>query len=151
MPTNDSNQQQSAPFSLSLLPDGGVKLSFLTLNPSWKNTYLSNLPAKVSYQFASDSDSGRKVLTRIEQLFSGEKAIAAEQKEFVVEGFLGIALYAADPNAGSLSDSWKNELQCSQSPPKAVKILLKWPKDEQTTFEFETIIKVICQEQINQP
>ena len=71
-----------------------------------------------------------------------------EQKEIILKGFSGITLYAADPNVGSLNNSWKNELQCSQNPPKAVKILLKWPKDEQTTFEFETIIKIVCQKQI---
>ena len=48
MPKTDNDQQQPTTFSLSLLPDGGVKLSFLTINPSWKNTYLSNLPAKGS-------------------------------------------------------------------------------------------------------
>ena len=137
-----NQEQQLIPFSLSSLPNGTVKLSFLTLNPAWKNTTLSGLPAKISYEFATDSDSDRRVLSRTERLFSGEKAVGSEQKETVLEGFSGITVQAADPNAGSLADSWKSDLQCSQTPPKAVKILLKWPRDEQTDFEFETIIKI---------
>lgn len=146
MPTIDDDQQQPTPFSLSKLPDGTVRLSFLTLNPVWKDTAVSNFPAKVSYEFITDSDSGRKVLSRTERLFSGEKAIGTEQKEAVLAGFSGITIQAADPNADSLADSWRNDLQCSQRPPKAVKILLKWPKDEQTEFEFETIIKIAAQD-----
>ena len=130
---------------------GSIKISFLTLNPAWKNTALSNMPAKVSYEFTTDSDSGRRILSRTEQLFSGEKAVATVQKKTILDGFSGAAIQAADPNASSLADSWKSELQCSRNPPKAVKIKLKWPKDEQTNFEFETVIKTICREQIASP
>jgi len=149
MPKVD-DEQQPAPFSLSALPDGSIRLSFFTLNPVWKDTVLSNLPAKVSYEFATDSDSGREVLSRTEQLFSGEKAVGLEQKEDVLEGFSGVVILASDSSVDSLADSWKTELQ-PQNPPKAVKILLKWPKDEQTDFEFETIIKIACQGQIIPP
>lgn len=145
------DQQQLAPFILSAFPDGTVMLSFLTMNPAWKNTAISNLPAKVGYVFTTDSDSGRRVLSRVEQLFSGEKAVSSEQKETILEGFTGITIHAADPDTGSLADSWKSELRYSQRPPRAVKILLKWPKDEQTDFEFETIIKIASQGQITPP
>lgn len=149
MPTIDD--EQPAPFSLSKLPDGTVRLSFLTLNPSWKYTAVSNFPGKVSYEFTTESDSDQKVLSRTEQLFSGEKAVGPEHKEATLEGFSGITILAADPNAGSLADSWKNVLQCRQTPPKAVKILLKWPNEQQADFEFDTIIKIICQRQITPP
>ncbi|MHC4396882.1 MAG: PilW family protein [Planctomycetota bacterium] len=147
MPKIDA-QQQPAPFDLSTLPDGTVRLAFFTLNPAWKNTVLSNLSSKIIYEFRIDSDSGRRVLSRVEQLFSGEKSVGLQQKEAILEGFSGITIQAADSNAGALSDLWKSDLQCSQRPPKAVKILLKWPKDEQTEFEFETIIKIPCWRQI---
>jgi prepilin-type N-terminal cleavage/methylation domain-containing protein len=151
LPKIDNEQQQPVPFSLSALPDGTIRLSFFTMNPTWKDTAFSNLPAKVSYEFTTDPDSGRRVLSRTEQLFSGEKAVAAEQKETILDGFSGITIQAADPEARSLADSWKNKLQCSHSPLKAVKILLKWPRDEQTDFEFETIIKIACQGQMTPP
>ncbi len=121
------------------------------MNPVWKDTSISNFPAKVSYEFTTNPDSGRRILSRTEQLFSGEKAVAVEQKETILEDFSGITIQAADPDAGSLADSWKSDLQCRQSPPKAVKILLKWPRDEQTDFEFETIIKIICRGQMTPP
>lgn len=139
----DDQQQQPAAFGLSALPDGTVRLSFFTMDPAWQGTSVSNPPAKVSYEFSTDPDSGQSILTRTEQLFSGEKPVAAEKKEIILKGFSAILVQAADPESGSLADSWKNELQCSQKPPKAVKILLKWPKDEQSDFEFETIIKII--------
>ena len=144
------DDQQPAPFILSALPDGTVKISFLTLNPAWKNTAVSNLPSKVSYEFTTDSDSGQRTLSRTEQLFSGEKDVSPEQKETILKGFSGFSVQVADPDTGSLADSWKNELQCRQTPPKAVKIQIKWPKDEQTDFEFETIVKIICRNQIKQ-
>jgi hypothetical protein len=148
MPQIDEDQKQPAPFVLSKLPDGTVRLSFLTLNPLWKATAVSSFPAKVSYEFTTDPDSGRRVLSRVEQLFSGEKAVGTEQKEAILEGFSEIIIQAAEPDAASPDASWKNELQCSQAPPKAVKILLKWLKDGQAEFEFETIIRIACQGRI---
>lgn len=144
-------QQQPAAFSLSAMPDGTVRLSFFTMNPAWQGTVASDLPAKVSYEFSTDPDSGKKILARTEQMFSGEKQAAAEKKETILDGFSGIVIHAADPDIGSLADSWKNELQCSSKPPKAVKILLKWPKDEQSDFEFETIIKTAVTGQLAPP
>ena len=73
------------------------------------------------------------------------------QKDAVLEGFSGITIQAANPDAGSLADSWKNNLQCQEKPPKAVKVILKWPGDEQAEFEFETMIKISCQGQITLP
>ncbi len=145
------NDEQPALFSLSASPDGTIRLSFLTMNPAWKDTAVSNFPAKVSYEFTTDSDSGQRVLSRTEQLFSGEKAVGTEQKEAILEGFSGITIQAADPDAAVLADSWTSDLQCSQTPAKAVKILLQWPRDEQTAFEFETIIKIICRGQMTPP
>ena len=147
MPKTEDDQQPML-FTLSKLSDGTVMLSFLTMNPVWKNAVLSNFPAKVSYEFAIDQDSGQRILLRTEQLFSGEKAVGTEQKEAILEGFSGVIIQASDPNVGSLADSWKTDIKCSQVPPRAVKILLKWHKDEQTEFEFESIIKIISQGQI---
>lgn len=150
MPKIDDEQQQ-APFTLAALSDGTIRVSFFTLNPAWKSTALSNLPAKVSYEFLTDSDTGRKILSRTEQLFSGQKAVGLEQKEIILEGFSAIAIQAADPESGSLADSWKSELSCQQLPPKAIKILLKWPREDQTEFEFATTVKITCQGQIVPP
>jgi prepilin-type N-terminal cleavage/methylation domain-containing protein len=151
IPKIGDDQQQPAPFDLSALPDGTVRLSFLTMNPVWKDTSVSNFPSKIIYEFTTDSDSGRRVLSRTERLFSGEKAVSPQQKETILEGFSGVTIQAADADAGAMGDSWKADLQCSQRPPKAVKILLKWPKDEQTEYEFETIIEIASEGQINLP
>lgn len=151
MPKIEDDQQQQSAFSLSALPDGTIKISFFTMNPLWQRSHFSNLPAKLGYEFSTDPDSGQRILARTEQLFSGEKPVAAEKKEIILKGFSAILVQAADPESGSLADSWKNELQCSQKPPKAVKILLKWPKDEQSDFEFETIIKTAVSGQLTLP
>ena len=145
------DDQQPAAFTLSTLANGTVRLSFLTMNPAWKTAAVSSFPAKVSYEFTSDSDSGQKILSRAEQLFSGEKAISSEQKEAIMEGFSGFSIQAADPNIDSLADSWKSALQCKRTPPKAVKVLLKWPRDGQGEFEFQTIIKIAATGQITPP
>ena len=151
MPKFGEEQQQSIPFSLSIIPDGTVRLSFFTMNPAWGDTFLSNLPAKVSYEFTTDSNSGRVKLSRTEQLFSGEKTVTAEQKETILEGFSGVVVQAADLEAESTTGLWKTDIQCNQSPPRAVKILLKWQMDGQEGFEFETIIKIACQGQLIPP
>lgn len=148
MPKMDDEQ---APFTLTTLPDGTIRMSFFSLNPAWKGTALSNLPAKISYEFLTNSDSGQKSLSRTEQLFSGQKAIGSEQKETVLEGFSAIAIQAANPDTSSLADSWKSELSCQELPPKAIKILLKWSREDQTEFEFATTIKISCQGQIVPP
>ena len=145
------NEEQPAPFALSVMPDGTVRLSFFTLNPVWNNTALSNLPAKVSYEFATNPDSSQRTLLRTEQLFSGQKAGGAVQKEDVLEGFSGITVQAADPESDSLADSWKSNLQCREKPPKAIKLLLRWRRDEQTEFEFGTTIRISCQGQMASP
>lgn len=149
MPKFDKNQPP--PFRLSKLPDGSVILSFLTLNPAYKNSATSSFPARVIYEFNTDSDSGRKALSRTEQLFSAEKPIAKERHDIIMQGFSDFAIQAADPNVATLANSWKDNLQSRQIPPKAVKILLKWPRNEQTDFEFETVIKIACQMQMTPP
>lgn len=145
------DEDQPAPFELLAFPDGTVRLSFFTLNPVWNNTALSNLPAKVSYEFTTSPDSGRKILSRTEQLFSGQTTVGPVQKEAVLEGFSGITAQAADPEGYSLADSWKSNLECREKPPKAIKLLLKWARDEQVEFEFGTTIRISCQGQMTPP
>lgn len=142
------DDQQPAPFMLSTLPEGTIRLSFFTLNPAWKNTAIASFPSKVSYEISTASNSGQIVLSRTEQLFSGQIAVSKEQKETILDGFSDITVEAADPSA---DDLWKSNLHCSQFPPKAVKILLKWQKSDQAKYEFETIINITSQGQIIQP
>ena len=104
----------------------------------------------MSLLFLTVKSLNQEIYLRTEQLFSGEKTVGPERKETILKGFSGFSVQVADPDIGSLADSWKNELQCRQTPPKAVKIQLKWPRDEQTDFEFETIVKIICRKQITQ-
>ena len=149
MPKFDDDQEMD-PFSLSVLPDGAARLSFLTLNPAWKGTVASNRPGKVTYEYATDSESGQKILSRSEQLFAGEKPIGPEQADILLTGFSGLSILAADPNAAG-GDSWKDSMQCRQTPPKAIKIQLKWPGDAGTEYAFETRVKIVCGGQIPAP
>ncbi len=150
MPKIDE-QQGGASFTLSSIPDGNLKLSFFSLNPAWKDSTSSNLPSKITYEFTADQDSGSKSIVRSEQLSSGEKLIAAVQKETILEGFSKVSIQAADPNSETLSDLWKHDLHRNGNPPKAIKIILSWPKNGHADFEFETIIKIGCDVQLIQP
>ena len=149
LPMFDDDQEMD-PFALSVSPEGTVRLSFLTLNPAWKNTAVSNRPAKLTYECTTDSDSGQRILSRTEQLFSGQRPIGSEQKDILLTGFSGLTILAADPNAAG-GDSWKDTLQCRQAPPQAVKIQLEWSSDAQTAYAFETIVKITCRGQMTLP
>jgi prepilin-type N-terminal cleavage/methylation domain-containing protein len=144
MPKPDEDNE-SAPFSLSSLPDGATKLSFFTANSSWKSSVMSDRASRICYEFASDSEP--KTLSRTEQTCSGEKDISVERKEIILTGLSGLRILAADPNSGAGADSWKENLECRQKPPKAVRISLDWFSDGKEHVIFETTIPVVCQEQ----
>jgi prepilin-type N-terminal cleavage/methylation domain-containing protein len=138
-------EDESAPFSLSSLPDGTIKLTFFTENPAWKNSVVSSYPAKISYEFSSTSE--QKTLSRTEQLCSGEKTVSPERTEVIFTDLADVRIQAADPNGNAMSDSWKDNLDCRQSPPKAVRLSLGWPGEEEGQIVFETTITVVCQGQ----
>lgn len=145
-----NDDQEMDPFSLSVLPDGTTRLSFLTLNPAWRSTFASNRPGSVTYEYATDAESGQRSLSRTEQLFSGETPIGPEQTDILFTGFSGLSILAADPNAAG-GDSWQDSMQCRQTPPKAIKIQLTWTGDAETEYAFETIVKIACRGQLPTP
>jgi prepilin-type N-terminal cleavage/methylation domain-containing protein len=139
-----TDNEQPPLFVLSQTPEGNIQLTFLTVNPVWGHTALSNLPAKVSYEFQNDEEIGLWKLFRSEQLYAGEKAVAAENKEIILEGFSGAAVQAADKRADSFDECWKDNLSCNQLPPAAVRIIIKWPIGYKKDVRFETVIYIPC-------
>lgn len=145
---NGTQDKPLTPFSLSSLSDGTTQFSFYTLNPVWNGTTMSNFPAKVDYIFTVDSNSGVKCLSRAEQLCSGQIPIVSQKKQIILSNLSEFKVWVVVPNSDFNSDSWQDNLECKLKPPKAVKILIKWSNDDNKEFEFQTIIKVICQYQI---
>jgi prepilin-type N-terminal cleavage/methylation domain-containing protein len=138
-------EDESAPFSLSSLPDGTIKLTFFTENPAWKNSVVSSYPARICYEFSMVSE--QETLSRTEQLCSGERTVSAKRTDVIFTDLASIKIQAADPNSEAISDSWKDNLDCRQSPPKAVRLSLGWLGEEGTQIVFGTTIEVVCQEQ----
>jgi hypothetical protein len=141
-----SEEQKVIPFSLSSLPDGTTEISFFTLNPAWKTTSTASYMARVCYRFTRDSQIDRRILTRSEQYFSGEKPIANEVTDEILDGLSEFNIWALDGNEDVNPDSWKDNFENDKKPPKAIKIQLKWQyKDSSETNDFQTIIVIPCQ------
>ena len=136
------------PFSLSTLPDGTTKLTFYTLNPAWQNSPIASRTAKVTYLFAKDTQAEHKILTRTQAICSGEKVIAQGSKEAILDGLGQFNVWAIDPDSDIEPGSWKKNLVSKTTPPKAVKIELKWPQvKKQSELNFQTSMKIHCQNQ----
>ncbi|MFC1677108.1 prepilin-type N-terminal cleavage/methylation domain-containing protein [Planctomycetota bacterium] len=142
------DEQELKPFSLSTLSDGTTQLTFYTLNPAWQNSPMACRSAKVTYLFAEDPQAEHKILTRTQASCSGEKVIAQESKETILDRLSQFNVWALDPNSDVESDSWKRNLASETTPPKVVKIELKWPQlEKQSELNFQTSIKIHCQNQ----
>jgi len=143
-----TEEQQLIPFHLSTLPDGITEISFHTLVPSWMTSPASSYTAKVCYRFSTDSETDQGLLTRTERYFSGEKPIAAENKDVILKGLAEFNAWVIDSNSNFSLDSWKNNLECDTSPPRAVKIQLNWPQSgDSPKHLFQIIIVIPCQAQ----
>ena len=133
-------------FELSTLPDGTVNLTFYTLTPSWKESLFSSRIAKIRYNFARDNSTGENLLERAEQFCAGEKMIGQESSNVILKGLSDFKIWCAVPDSGSSSDLWKQSYSSERTPPKAIKILLKWPATKGSSeTSFETSILVSCQ------
>jgi prepilin-type N-terminal cleavage/methylation domain-containing protein len=137
-------EQQLKPFALSSSEDA-IKIDYFTLNPAWKNSAVSNFPARVSYELNKYSDAGQNVLSRTEQWYSGQIPIGLERKESIFTDLSDFRIQAADPASNSESDPWKDNIQCEQLPPKAIKVHLVWPTYDHNKLVFDAAIKITCQ------
>jgi prepilin-type N-terminal cleavage/methylation domain-containing protein len=98
--------------------------TFHTLNPYWKTASPTARSAKITYKFTKESDSGRGVLTRSEQLYATEIPLAPSTTDIIAE---------------NLSDFDVTLINDSNSIPKAAKISLTWQNEiMQTTIPIYT-------------
>jgi len=141
-----SEDEQLIPFSLSSLSDGTIQLSFYTLNPAWNTSSRFSHSARVSYKFSNNSQTEQRILVRAEQICSGEKTLFTQNEEVILHGLSKFNVWALDPNSDFAPDSWKGNLECKTTPPKTVKIQLKWPQNNnQEEHDFQTTITIPCQ------
>jgi prepilin-type N-terminal cleavage/methylation domain-containing protein len=136
-------EKEDFAFELLYLPNDKTELAFYTLTPSWKGSLESSHPAKVRYRFAKDLDSGETLLERFEQPCGGEKIIGRESSDVVAEGLSEFKVWVIDPNSNPNRLSWMESYNSKDTPPKALKVLLKWPavnKVPEISFQFCTLI-----------
>lgn len=140
-----SDKEQITPFVLSVLPDGTTELSFYTLSPAWKISSRSSNIAKISYSF-SKNDSNESVFKRTEQMCSGEKAISTQSSDVILKGLSEMNVWVLDPNSDFSENSWKSAYDSKTAPPKAVRIMLKWPQvNNIPETSFQTSMMVFSQ------
>jgi len=138
--------EKDNPFELSTLPDGTVNLTFYTLTPSWGESLFSSRIAKIRYSFGRDNATGENSLERAEQFCAGEKIISQENSNVILKGLSDFKIWCAVSDSGTPSDLWKQSYSSDRTPPKAIKILLKWPATKNVPeISLETSILVPCQ------
>jgi prepilin-type N-terminal cleavage/methylation domain-containing protein len=139
----DNSEENSKGFKLTYLSEASTELEFLTLNPSYTS---SNVPAKMSrvyYKFAKDAESGRKMLTRSEQFYSGEKQIGTEYTQTVAENLKDFRVWVLDSNSTPAATDWKENYEKSGRLPKAVKIKMEFETLEPAkTVSFENVFLI---------
>jgi prepilin-type N-terminal cleavage/methylation domain-containing protein len=139
-------EEEDFAFELLYLPNDKTELAFYTLTPSWKASLESSRPAKVRYRFARDPGTGETLLERFEQPCGGEKIIGMESSNIVAEGLSEFRVWVIDPNSSPNRLSWTESYNTKDTPPKAFKVLLKWPaKNKLPEIDFESCTLVPCQ------
>ena len=88
--------------------------TFHTLNPFWKSASPTARSAKITYKFTKESDSGRGVLTRSEQLYATEIPLAPPTTGIIAENLSDFKVTLindqnASPKAAKISLTWQNE------------------------------------------
>lgn len=140
--TEDANDS----FILSYLPNERTELSFYTMSPSWKGSLESSRIAKVCYRFTRDTEAEKTTLERFEQPCAGENIIGSESSDIIAEGLSNFKIWIADPNPIAQDISWQESFNSTDTPPKAVKVLLIRQADGQIpALDFETIILIPSQ------
>jgi len=133
-------------FELSYLPNDKTELAFYTLAPSWKGSLESSRVAKVCYLFAREQGTEKTLLERFEQPCGGEKIIGRESSDVVAEGLSEFRVWIVDPNSSPSEDLWKDSYNSKDTPPKALKVLLKWPEtNKEPEIDFQSCILISCQ------
>lgn len=138
-------EDENRPFELLYLPNEKTELTFYTLTPCWRGSLESSRIARVRYTFTRDPDAEGAPLERFEQLYGGEKVIGKESSDLVIGGLSDFRVWVADPNSGPSGDSWKESYNSKDTPPKALKVLLKWPAtDKVPEINFQCCTLIPC-------
>jgi prepilin-type N-terminal cleavage/methylation domain-containing protein len=141
--TEDENAESS--FKLLYLPNEGTELTFYTLTPSWKGSLESSRMARVRYKFFRNPDTDEILLERFEQPSGGEKIIGEESSDVLVTNISEFRIWAINPNSGSSNNSWIESYESKDTPPKALKVSLKWAAgDRAPEIDFQYCILVPC-------
>jgi prepilin-type N-terminal cleavage/methylation domain-containing protein len=139
-------EQEDFTFELLYLPNDKTELAFYTLTPFWKASLESSHPAKVRYRFARDQGTGETLLERFEQPCGGEKIIGTESSNIVAEGLSEFRVWVIDPNSSPNRPSWTESYNTKDTPPKALKVLLKWPATNKLPeIDFKFCTSIPCQ------
>jgi prepilin-type N-terminal cleavage/methylation domain-containing protein len=117
------NENKENYFELINLPDGKTVLSFYTKNISWDKGLGGSKPAKVTYIFGED-EKGENILSRTEQLASGEKVISKESKTIMLKGLSDFQVSVLVQNNETENKDWQQEYETTDTPPIAIKISL---------------------------
>jgi prepilin-type N-terminal cleavage/methylation domain-containing protein len=136
---SDTGEEQLAAFELSDLSADESELAFFTLAPSWKEVAKAAYIARIRYVFSRNTDTGEGLLQRYEQLCAGNKTIGKENSDVVIEGLSDFTVRVLEQNSEVHEDAWKDSYNSNSVPPKAVKLLLRWPAartHNQTDFQF---------------
>jgi len=138
-------EEENFAFELLYLPNDKTELAFYTLTPSWKGSLESSRAAKVRYRFAMDPDTEETLLERFEQPCGGEKIIGAESSDIVAEGLSDFRVLVIDPNSSPSRLSWKESYNSKDTPPKALKVLLRWAAtDKVPETDLQCCISIAC-------
>jgi prepilin-type N-terminal cleavage/methylation domain-containing protein len=97
-----------------LTEDDSDGFTFHTLNPSWNTASPTARSAKITYKFTKESDSGRGVLTRSEQLYATEIPLALPTNGIIAENLsdFNVSLINgqnSQPKAAKISITGQNE------------------------------------------
>lgn len=139
---NDEEVKDNITFKLLYLPDQGTELTFYTLTQSWKGTLESSRITRVSYTFIKAPESQNNNLVRSETLCAGDRIIGEADSDVVSNNLSEFRVWAIDPNSGN---SWIESYESKDTPPKALKLSLKWAATDKTPeTEFESCIFISC-------
>lgn len=138
-------EENDSSFKLSSLPQETIELTFYTLTPSWKGSLESSRIAKVCYRFTKNADTEETILQRFEHPCVGEKIVAKGSPDVVVKGLSDFKVWIIDPNSGSYGVLWKQSYNSKDTPPKALKVSLKWAATKKVPeINFQSCILIPC-------
>ncbi|MHC4645401.1 MAG: PilW family protein [Planctomycetota bacterium] len=147
---NDNDDSSGSEPAFKPIIVGETELVFFTQTPCWRAGLPSARMAKVRYNFTKDENTGESVLQRLEQPYAGEKPIGKEVSDIVVRGLSDFVVSASRGEGGE--NGGRGEDDNSETPPKAIKIILAWPetKDARET-SFQATILIPCEGSLEGP